>query len=94
MPKQLLYILPAVFLLNLPFGFWRQGVRKFSSSWFVAVHAPVPGVILMRVLSGLGFQLVTVPFMLVAYFGGQFVGGRIRRRWDAWRVTGIGGGSG
>ena len=32
----------AVLLINLPFGFWRAGVRKFSPAWFVAVHAPVP----------------------------------------------------
>jgi len=78
----LFYILPAVFLLNLPFGFWRQGVRKFSPAWFVAVHAPVPAVIALRILSGMGFQLVTVPIVVSAYFAGQFVGGRIRRRRD------------
>jgi len=30
-----------VFLLNLPFGYWRQNVRKFSFQWFLAVHLPV-----------------------------------------------------
>ena len=79
----LFYIVPAVFLLNLPFGFWREGVRKFSPAWFVAVHAPVPAVIALRILSGVGFQLVTVPIVVSAYIAGQFVGGRIRRRRDS-----------
>jgi hypothetical protein len=25
-----------VFVVNLPFGFWRAGVRKLSLPWFVA----------------------------------------------------------
>lgn len=70
----------AVLVLNLPFGYWRQGVRKFSPAWFVAVHAPVPLIAALRVASGLGFQWSTVPVMLAAYFLGQFLGGRLRRR--------------
>ena len=38
----------AVFFLNLPFGFWRAGVRKFSLPWFLAVHAPIPLVVGLR----------------------------------------------
>jgi hypothetical protein len=89
--KPLLYIVPAVFLLNLPFGFWREGVRKFSPSWFLAVHAPVPAVIALRILSGMGFQLATVPVVVSAYFAGQFLGGRLRRRRDDRSAAGPGG---
>ena len=70
----------ATFLLNLPMGYWREGVRKFSWQWIVAIHAMVPVVILMRRMLDIGFAwwtfLVTVP----CYFGGQFVGARLRRR--------------
>ncbi len=70
----------AVFLLNLPMGWWRQGVRKFSWQWLVAVHAMVPVVILLRHLLHVGFAwwsfLVTVP----CYFGGQWTGAVLRRR--------------
>ena len=31
-----------VLTINLPFGFWRAGVRKFTPPWIVAVHGPVP----------------------------------------------------
>ena len=51
----------AVLLINLPFGFWRAGVRKFSPAWFVAVHAPVPLAVGLRFASGLGFQWHTLP---------------------------------
>ena len=68
----------AILIINLPFGFWRAGVRKFSVSWFLAVHAPVPFVIYIRILSGLGLSLTTVPVLLSAYFMGQFLGGKLR----------------
>lgn len=67
-----------VFVLNLPFGFWRAGARRLSLSWFVAIHAPVPLVVLVRWASGLGFQLVTFPVVAGAFFAGQLVGGRLR----------------
>jgi len=68
------------FVVNLPFGWWRAGVRKFSPAWFVAVHGPVPLVAAMRILSGLGWHLANLPFLVGAYFAGQFVGGRLRLR--------------
>jgi hypothetical protein len=73
----------AVLLVNLPFGFWRAGVKRFTLPWFVAVHAPVPFVIGLRVLAGLGWRLSTVPVLVAAFFTGQFVGGRLRRFWNS-----------
>jgi len=74
-----------VFLLNLPFGYWRAGTPRLSRPWFLAVHLPVPFVIGLRLVSGLGFHLVTFPVMVGAYFAGQFVGGRARGWLDARR---------
>lgn len=68
----------AVVALNLPFGFWRAGLRRFTLPWIVAVHAPVPLVIALRYASGLGWQLVTFPVLIGAFFTGQFVGGKLR----------------
>jgi hypothetical protein len=70
----------ATFLINIPFGYWRESVRKFSPAWFVAVHAAVPLVVLMRHKSHLGFVWYTYPPMILCYFGGQFVGSRLKRR--------------
>jgi hypothetical protein len=70
----------ATFLVNLPFGWWRAVLRKFSPAWFVAIHAPVPIVIGVRWALGLPFRWAMLPLFVAAYFGGQFVGSRLRRR--------------
>ena len=80
----------AVLLLNLPFGFWRASVRKFSFPWIVAVHAPVPCVIALRLLSGLGWRLQTFPVMVGAFFAGQYLGGKLRGWWIRRRSPGAG----
>ncbi len=67
-------------LMNIPFGFWRAGVRKFSPAWFVAVHAPVPLAVGLRFASGLGFRWATLPLFVAAFFGGQWLGARMRRQ--------------
>jgi hypothetical protein len=67
-----------VLVMNLPFGFWRAGLKRFTLPWFVAVHAPVPLVIGLRVLTGLGWRLSTLPLLAGAFFAGQFLGGRFR----------------
>jgi hypothetical protein len=72
----------AVLVVNLPFGFWRAGVKRFTLPWFLAVHAPVPAVVGLRVLSGLGWQPSTVPALAGAFFAGQFLGGRLRYWWE------------
>ncbi|HEY7914653.1 MAG TPA: hypothetical protein VIG62_22255 [Blastocatellia bacterium] len=68
-----------VFLFNIPFGYWRASVRKFSWQWILAIHLPVPFVVALRIYSGLGFELITFPVMIAAFFGGQFAGARLYR---------------
>lgn len=77
----LLLALALVCAANLPFGYWRAGLAKLSPAWFVAVHAPVPLVFLIRELFDLEWRFATLPLFLVAYFLGQFAGGRIRLRY-------------
>jgi hypothetical protein len=76
---KLLIIAAAVFLLNLPFGYWRSRVPVRSRPWFFAIHLPVPLVIALRVFSGLGWQLGSFPVLVGAFFLGQFVGGKLPR---------------
>ena len=68
------------FVINLPCGYWRASVRKFSPQWFLAVHAAVPMVIALRFALGLPFRWKMLPFFVAAYFGGQYVGSRLRLR--------------
>ena len=75
----LILVVLGVFVLNLPFGYWRAGTRKFSPAWMAAIHLPIPFVVALRLVSGLGWALYSFPFVIGAYFLGQFLGGRIRR---------------
>lgn len=77
-----------ILIVNLPFGWWRAGLRKFSPAWFVAVHAPVPLAVGLRWLAGLGFRWELLPLFLAAYFGGQYLGGRLGRHAAAARAGG------
>lgn len=64
-----------VFLLNLLFGYWRANVPKLTFPWFLAVHAPVPAVIALRLVLNLGFAWSTFPPLVGAFFCGQYAGG-------------------
>lgn len=78
-PMRLWIVALAVFLINLPFGYWRARVPKLSRQWFLAVHLPVPLVIALRLFSGLGWQLLSFPVLVGAFFLGQFIGGQLRK---------------
>jgi hypothetical protein len=65
------------FILNLPFGYWRANVRKFSLQWVLAIHIPVLLVILERIFSGLGFAFITYPVLVGSFFLGQYLGGKV-----------------
>lgn len=77
-----------ILIVNLPFGWWRAGLRKFSPAWFVAVHAPVPLAVGLRWLAGVGFRWELLPLFVAAYFGGQYLGGRLGRHAAAARAGG------
>lgn len=67
-----------VFLIDLPFGYWRASVRRKSGRWFLALLLPVPLFVALGIYSGLGFRLISLPVVVGAFFLGQFVGGRVR----------------
>jgi len=73
-----------VFLITFPFGYWRFDTARFSRQWMMAIHIPVPFVIILRIFSGLGWKIV--PFLILSFAAGQFAGGKfrnlIRTRWS------------
>jgi len=75
---RLIFLALLIALVNLPFGYWRHGLRKFSPAWFVAIHAPVPLVVGMRLGLGIPWRLETLPLFVASYFTGQLLGARIR----------------
>lgn len=70
----------AVVGLNLPFGWLRAGVARFTRRWLLYVHLPVPAVVALRLLLGLGWHWTTYPLLIGAYAAGQLGGGWLRRR--------------
>ncbi len=66
-----------VFLINLPFGYWRHNALRFSRRWMMAVHIPVPFVFLLRIFSGFGWTVI--PLLMISDFLGQFAGGKLRK---------------
>jgi hypothetical protein len=70
--------------INLPFGAYRATVRKFSWQWFLAIHLPIPFVIVLRLSFGLGWWFV--PFMLASAVAGQLLGSWSFNRWRARRA--------
>ncbi len=83
----LLWVALAVLVINIPFGYWRDGVKRFSLQWILAIHLPVPIVIGLRLMSHLGWQLSTFPILIGAYAVGQFLGGRLHQ-WKTWKDGG------
>jgi hypothetical protein len=75
----LLVVSTIVFILNLPFGYWRINVKKFSLQWFMAIHLPIPFIILFRFFTETGFELISFPFTIMALTLGQLVGAGIFR---------------
>jgi hypothetical protein len=70
----------AILALNVPFGYWRAGLRKLSPLWFVAIHAPIPLAVGLRVALDVPFRLATLPLFVAAFVGGQWLGGWMRSR--------------
>ena len=66
-----------IFAFNLPFGYWRANVRKFSLQWALAIHLPIPVVIFIRIYSNVGFSLESYIFFVTAFFLGQFAGKKL-----------------
>lgn len=67
-----------IFLLNIPFGYWRARTQRFSVSWFLAIHVPVGIAIAFRLLAGIRFILGGLPLLVGAFVLGQSLGGRLR----------------
>ena len=78
---RIFYTCLATIIVNLPFGYLRGGLKKFSICWFVAIHAPVPLVILIRQFHKLELSWSLAPFLLGSFFIGQFLG---RKLWTVW----------
>ena len=76
---RLIFIAIIVYVLNIPFGYWREHVKKFSLQWALSIHLPIPVIIIIRIYSGIGFKFITYPALVGAFILGQMTGAFIYR---------------
>ncbi|KAL2539756.1 hypothetical protein Adt_00734 [Abeliophyllum distichum] len=62
---------------NVPLGIWREHTEKFSPSWFVAVHAAVPFIGMLR--KSILMPKAAMAFTIAASILGQVIGSRAER---------------
>ncbi|XP_061347059.1 uncharacterized protein LOC133292638 [Gastrolobium bilobum] len=77
LPTKVLVIGMLGMAANVPLGIWREHTKKFSPSWFAAVHAAVPFIAMLR-------KTVLMPksamaFTIAASVLGQVIGSRAER---------------
>jgi hypothetical protein len=78
--SRLFFVSMGILALNLPFGFWRGGVRRFSPAWFLSIHLPVPLMVAIRLICGIGWHLTTLPLLIGSFIAGQWIGKIFRLR--------------
>ena len=77
--RMLLLLACAVALINVPFGYLRAGVPRFSPAWFLYVHGSIPLVVALRLAAGIHWSLVVGGCLAAAFFAGQSAGHRLKR---------------
>lgn len=77
LPIRSLAMAGTAIIANVPAGMWREHTRKFSPEWFVAVHATIPFVGMLRkaVLMPKWAMLLTI----AGSIAGQQVGAKLER---------------
>lgn len=77
-----------VFLINIPFGYWRANIKSKSLEWFATIHIPILITIIIRFQSGIDFSLFSILFNVFSFILGQFLGIKL---YALMRRTGING---
>lgn len=78
LPLMLIGLVFAAILINIPLGYVRQGVTKFSFAWYFYIHISIPFIIYLRIKSGYSWKLI--PLTIAGAIIGQIIGGRLRRK--------------
>jgi ABC-type enterobactin transport system permease subunit len=71
-------VAPLLFVISLPFGYWRASVRRLSPRWFLALLLPLAACVALAIFSGVGRKPLSPPVIVVAFLLGQFAGGKLR----------------
>lgn len=77
LPAKMLVIGMLGMAANVPLGVWREHTEKFSPSWFVAIHAAVPFIAMLR--KSVMMPKTAMAFTIAASVLGQVIGSRAER---------------
>ncbi|EEF28083.1 uncharacterized protein LOC8261824 [Ricinus communis] len=77
LPSKILVIGMLGMAANVPLGIWREHTKKFSASWFAAVHAAVPFIAMLR--KSVLMPKSAMAFTIAASVLGQVIGSRAER---------------
>ncbi|KAK6947318.1 hypothetical protein RJ641_000791 [Dillenia turbinata] len=77
LPAKMLVIALLGMAVNVPLGIWREHTRKFSLSWFTAVHAAVPFIAMLR--KSVLMPKTAMALTIAASVVGQVIGSRAER---------------
>lgn len=77
LPAKILAIAALGMAANVPLGIWREHTEKFSPQWFVAVHAAVPFIAMLR--KSILMPKAAMAFTIAASILGQTIGSRAER---------------
>ncbi|KMT11422.1 hypothetical protein BVRB_5g107490 [Beta vulgaris subsp. vulgaris] len=77
LPAKMLCIAALGMAANIPLGIWREHTQKFSLSWFIAVHAAVPFVAMLR--KAVVMPKTAMALTIGASILGQVIGSRAER---------------
>ncbi|XP_059657007.1 uncharacterized protein LOC132303668 [Cornus florida] len=77
LPAKMLVIGALGIAANIPLGIWKEHTKKFSPSWFAAIHASIPFIAMLRksVLMPKHAMVVTIGASIL----GQVIGSRAER---------------
>ncbi|EFJ43120.1 hypothetical protein VOLCADRAFT_96838 [Volvox carteri f. nagariensis] len=78
LPIKLLAVAMTTAVLNVPCGMWREHTEKFSSQWFIAVHATIPFIAMLR--KAVIMPKYAILFTICSAIAGQAMGARLERR--------------
>ncbi|PIM97812.1 hypothetical protein CDL12_25090 [Handroanthus impetiginosus] len=77
LPAKILAIGALGIAANIPLGIWREHTRKFSLSWFTAVHAAVPFIAMLR--KSVVMPKTAMALTIAGSILGQVIGSRAER---------------
>jgi hypothetical protein len=66
-----------VFVINIPFGYWRSNTKSRTIEWFATIHIPVLIIIIMRFMFSFDYSVISVLVNVFSFILGQSIGMRL-----------------